>query len=168
MNKTKFYKEEKVNIILIAIFSVGAVMTLMLISLRINNPEGWAPNGFLAAMGFMTIWLTTMGIFWYIQFKKAKAFIERRDNIINNGKKITGIISDTKDNITYSRDSDGDSHTNHNYFIKVTFVDNEQQIDFWTPQVSFNPKRLTETDVDIYSYNGEYYVNNFKIKKWGI
>lgn len=164
MKKTKFYKDESVNIFLIGMFIVGAMMTIGLISLRISKPEGWAPNGFLAAMGFMTIWLTIIGIFWYIQFTKTKAFIKRRDNIINNGKKLSGIISDTKDELSYSSDGDGNRRVTHNYFIKVTFVDNEKQTDFWTPQLAFNPKRLTATDVDIYSHNGEHYVDNFKIK----
>lgn len=91
--------------------------------------------------------------------KRKNKFLERKEKIIKNGLKVSGKIigveligqrEDTKGRIKYDRS------LNIEYFYK------NQKMTFQTPAISFLNKDLASDDVDVYIFESEIYVDNFK------
>lgn len=91
--------------------------------------------------------------------KQKNKFLERKEKIIKNGLKVPGKIigvelinqrEDTKGRIRYDRS------------LNIEYFYNNQKMTFQTPAISFSNKDLVSDDVDVYIFESEVYVDNFK------
>lgn len=92
--------------------------------------------------------------------KQKNNFLKRKEKIIKNGLKISGTIvgvelinqrEDTKGRIRYDR------------CLNIEYNYNNQKMTFQTPAISFSKDDLVSNDVDVYIFESEIYVDNFKL-----
>ena len=145
---------------------------------KIKEPLGWSPYGYLVVMGFLSIGLVIMRIISYFVYgKRKREFLRQRKEILENGVCVSGKVIDTKtmDRIfRLDRDSSiGRTQIYHDYIVLVEFEYHGSNIQYWTPELAFDGKKLASDVVDVYIYKDQYYVDDFKIKskylkKWSI
>lgn len=173
MKNRRFYKFETINIpfwfgvILVLGFMLG------LTNLRIKDPTGWTPDGYLTAMGFLSLGLMfEVGISYFSYGKYKKEFLNQRREILENGVCVSGKVIDTKTiDRFFGYDSNGKRDMYQDYIVLVEFENKGRKIQYWTPELAFNGEKLTSDVVSVYSYKDKYYVDDFEIdskyiKKW--
>lgn len=151
MEKRKNYNyiEEKDNKkTLIGIFAV-----LLLFNVVVLIEKAYA--AFLAILVVDILIMLCCGF----AFNKRKKFLERKKEIIRNGLKVSGKIigeelinayEDTHGRIKYDR------------CLNIEYFYSNRKMTYQTPAISFSKQDLISDDVDVYIFESEIYVDNFK------
>ncbi|MBE5821264.1 MAG: DUF3592 domain-containing protein [Clostridiales bacterium] len=159
--KRNYYKNERPELITLSMFIVGLFMMVFLTVLKLKDPDNWAPNGYLIAMGFMFFFTLIMFGFAYTMSLKP-LFEERKNKLIAiaNGKQYHGVIVDNKK--TVASYVNGKPHS-YNYSLKIEYTDINGEIKtIWTPHISFKLNKLASNDVIIYEYDYIQYVGGYQ------
>lgn len=159
--KRKYYKNERPELITLSMFLVGIFMMAFLTVLKIKDPNNWAPNGYLIAMGFMFFWTLIMFGFTYMSSLKP-LFEEQKNKLIAiaNGKQYHGIIVDNKK--TVASYVNGKPHS-YNYSLKIEYTDINGEIKtIWTPHIAFKLNKLASNNVIVYEYDYIQYVGGYQ------
>ena len=166
MGKIVFYKNEKnsSNIGLNIIIIIGLMLLLNIIYLKITAPNGFTSDAaFVATIAFMIVWFVITIYFKELFYKKRKEVIDKRDEIIKNGELVKGIIVDISQTVSYSRDSENRVRKSIHNTPVVNFEYKGENVEYYTSEITFNPRKLISNEVDVYIYDGEHYVGGFKI-----
>lgn len=100
----------------------------------------------------------------FIAYFSKKRFIKKRNLIIQNGIKVDGTIIDKKINIhKRKRDNYTDTYT-FTYLVIEYFYDGKKN-NYITPAIAFSTNLLMDKTVDVFIYNKEIYVDNYKLKE---
>ena len=98
-------------------------------------------------------------ISYYFGIYKKKKFMLRRDKILQNGIHVVGKII-SKERVYYSKTSSG--RMKIYYYVRVKF-NNNKEIIIDSPWLNFHPDYITSDLVDVYIYNNEYYITNYRL-----
>ena len=106
------------------------------------------------------IFLILIAVSYYIGVYRREKFIAKRDIILSKGVHVIGeIISKEK---IYTRVGYRDSLKVY-YFVEVKFNYNNEHIEIQSPYLTFKTDYITSDFVDVYIYNNEYYITNYRI-----
>ena len=164
MNKIKYYyQDEKLQIIPFVMAGFGLVLMAVFTVFKITDPDNWAPNGYLLAMGFMFLWTWIAFAFaYYTTIKPRSIFLKEKADILNNGKTVIGEIIDSSETVKTYVNGRPSSWV---YYAEVKFDDGFEEKTFWTPALLFNPKNLLTTSVTVYCYNNKYFATDFQVSE---
>lgn len=163
MNETKNdYIEEiisKKNIKKVLIYTL-VILIVIVISIKQGIKENENVLIYILPIILVLTLIILLSLSYYLGIYKKKKFILRRDEILQNGIHVTGNII-SKKRIYYKTDSQGNRY--HHYYVIVKLNKNNQDITINSPWLSFDPDYISSDLVDVYMYNDEYYITNYRI-----
>lgn len=163
MKQRVFYKSEQLSFGAIFMFGLPLFMTAVILYEQIISSSDWTSSGFLIAIciilffDVLTFWLL------HSEYNRIKSIRLEHELIALNGMRFDGEIIDTRTNVYRDRDSKGYDRKTFSYYVCVKYNVENRDITYWTPELVFDPKRLSSNKVDVYVYNDVIYVSGFEI-----
>lgn len=117
---------------------------------------------YIAIILFITL-IILLCFSYYFGIYKKKKFISKRDKILQKGIHIIGTVI-SKNSICPSRNEFERKNRRYYYYVTVSFTNNnKEEVVVDSPWLTFHPNYISSDLVDVYLYNEDYYITNYRI-----
>ncbi len=164
MNLKNNYKNEVIHIYTTVFMTIFSMIVLICDGIATKQLIEEVSISLLIIVVFLFLGIPSLFLFLtYKSIYDAKVNRKKAKDIIENGIKVQGKIIDIRTEKVDTAKPTEPSRYRYYYHLIVECSNKIESFKVETPRINFHPDYLTSKDVDVYLYQHDFYVDNFKL-----